>query len=87
MPALITPLENDNKTVKEGVAREIIDLHLSQGANGFYILGGTGEGLVLSREQRERMCEITIDQVAGRKPVICHVASINTENGCFGKAC
>lgn len=77
MPALVTPFKEDNKTVNEQVAKDLIDLHLKQGANGFYILGSTGEGVVMSREEREKMCEISVQHVNGRKPVICHVASIN----------
>lgn len=77
MPALVTPFEQDNKTVNEQVTKELIDLYLNQGAGGFYILGSTGEGIVMSREERERMCEISVKHVNKRKPVICHIASIN----------
>lgn len=45
LPALLTPFENDGKTVNESTARKLIDFQLSQGADGFYILGGTGEGI------------------------------------------
>lgn len=79
MPALVTPFEKDNKTVNEKVAKDLIDYYLSQGANGFYIVGSTGEGIVMSREERERMCEICVKHTNGRKPVICHVASINND--------
>ncbi len=77
MPALLTPLNSDNKTVNESAARQLIDLLLNQGANGFYILGGTGEGLVMSAEDRKEMCEIVVDHVKGRKPVINHIAAVN----------
>lgn len=77
MPAIVTPFKEDNKTVNEQVAKDLIDLHLNQGANGFYILGSTGEGIVMPREERERMCEISVKHVNGRKPIICHIASIN----------
>ncbi len=77
LPALITPLEADGKTVNEKSARALIEYQLSLGADGFYILGSTGEGLLLEEEQRMRMCEITVSQVAGRKPVICHIADMN----------
>lgn len=77
IPALITPFHADNKTVNRQVAEQMIDSFLEQGANGFYILGGTGEGLVMAREEREEMCEICVRHTAGRKPVICHVAAMN----------
>ena len=71
------PLENDSKTVNEQVTKDLIDLYINQGASGFYILGSTGEGIVMSREEREKMCEISVKQVNGRMPVICHIASVN----------
>ena len=77
MPALVTPFEADGKTVNEKVAREIIEYQLTQGADGFYILGSTGEGVLMEEKERMRMCEIAVDQVKGRKPVICHIAAMN----------
>lgn len=77
MPALITPLNDDGKTVNEKSTREFIEFLLGQGADGFYITGSTGEGLVLEEEERMRLCEIAVDQVKGRKPIICHTAAIN----------
>ncbi|MBR2721607.1 MAG: dihydrodipicolinate synthase family protein [Clostridia bacterium] len=77
LPAIVTPLEADNRTVNEAVTRKLTEYFLENGANGFYILGGTGEGIVLDINERQRMCEIMVDQVKGRKPVIDHVAAIN----------
>ena len=50
LPALVTPLCEDNYTINEAAVKQLVDLHLSQGANGFYIIGGTGESIVLDRE-------------------------------------
>lgn len=79
MPALITPLQEDNKTINEAVTRELIEFLLKQGADGFYIVGSTGEGIVLEEKERMKLCEIVVDQVKGRKPVICHTAAMNFE--------
>lgn len=79
MPALVTPFEADGRTVDEKATRALIEYHLSLGADGFYILGSTGEGLLMTEAERMRMCEIAVDQVAGRKPIICHVAAMNFE--------
>ncbi len=76
-PALITPLCEDNKTVNEASARKFIEFLLNQGADGFYVLGSTGEGLLLEEKERMRMLEIAVDQVKGRKPIICHTAAMN----------
>ena len=40
LPAFVTPFHEDNKTVNEEAAKKLLDLHLEQGANGFYIVGG-----------------------------------------------
>ena len=77
MPALITPLNEDGKTVNEESARGLIEYLINQGADGFYVLGSTGEGLVLDESERMRMLEISVDQVKGRKPIICHTAAMN----------
>ena len=77
LTALVTPLKEDNKTVNESCVKELIEFQLGQGANGFYILGGTGEGPVIAPEERIRMCETAVKCVAGRKPVICHIAAMN----------
>ena len=76
MPALITPLNEDGKTVNEESARGLIEYLINQGADGFYVLGSTGEGLVLDESERMKMLEISVDQVKGRKPIICHTAAM-----------
>lgn len=77
LPALVTAFEADNKSINTESTKKIIDLHLEQGANGFYILGGTGEGLVMAREEREFMCEFAVKYINKRKPVINHIAAMN----------
>ncbi len=76
-PALVTPFEKDNKTVNEEATRKLLDLLLNQGADGFYIIGGTGEGLVMAKEERMKMCEVVVDHVAHKKPIINHIAAMN----------
>ncbi len=77
MPAIITPFDEDNKTINVQAAKDVIDWQLGQGADGFYVLGATGEGVLMGREEREVMCEAAVKHTAGRKPIICHIASIN----------
>ena len=79
LSAIVTPFCEDNKTVNTSAAKALIDRQLSEGARGFYVLGGTGEGFMMAREEREIMCQTVIDHVAGRVPVIAHVAAANLE--------
>lgn len=74
MPALITPI-NDDGSIREAAARQLIESHIAKGVTGFYICGATGEGPVMSEESRMRMAEIAVDQVKGRVAVINHVGA------------
>ncbi len=76
MPALITPLNADG-SVNEDSTRGLIEHLISRGADGFYVVGSTGEGILLPENERMKLLEIAVSAVGGRKPVICHVASMN----------
>jgi N-acetylneuraminate lyase len=77
IPAFISPLKRDNVSINEDAARKLINHELNLGADGFYICGATGEGLVMQKEERKKLCEIVLDEVKGRKPVISHIAAID----------
>ncbi len=82
LPALVTPFCADNRSINRKVTKEILDYQMAQGANGFYILGGTGEGYAMARPEREEMCELVVSHVKGRVPVICHIAASNLPEAC-----
>lgn len=79
IPALLTPLTPDDQ-VDVAAIRELVEYLLSCGVDGFYICGSTGEGPLLSEEERQLVAETTINQVRDRAPVIVHVGSIATKN-------
>ncbi|MAS33934.1 MAG: dihydrodipicolinate synthase family protein [Anaerolineaceae bacterium] len=77
IPALITPFDskgNFNPTA----CRELVQFLLSTEVDGFYVTGGTGEGLLLEPEERRAVLEVTLDEVNGRVPVIAHVGAVST---------
>lgn len=76
MPALITPFDENGKLIRASV-KQLVDLHLSQGVDGFYICGSTGEGPALRKELRMEMAEATMEAVAGRGVVIAHTGAPN----------
>lgn len=78
LPALITPL-NEDESLNVSVLRSLIQRLLTEGADGFYIGGATGEGIALRREVREQLAEKTIQCVGGKKPCIVHVASASMD--------
>ncbi len=76
-PALVTPFDKAGG-INETVVKEIVDWHLEAGVDGFYICGGTGEGLLLSAAERRQMLEATVRAAAGRGKVIAHVTTLDT---------
>jgi N-acetylneuraminate lyase len=77
IPALVTPFDSRGK-VNNAALRELIDFLFSTGVDGFYVTGGTGEGLLLDPDERRAVLEVALDQVNGRVPVIAHVGAVAT---------
>ena len=74
-PALVTPFTAEDK-VNVAVLREIVEYLIDKRVGGFYVCGGTGEGLFMSPEERTLVTETVVDQVNGRVPVIAHVGTM-----------
>ena len=77
--ALITPTRED-ESVNYGALERIVELQLQDGAEGFYCCGSSGEGLLLSLEERKSVLEHVLKAVDGRVPVISHVGTIRTRD-------
>ena len=78
MPALITPLTPDEK-INVPVLRSLIERHLSEGADGFYIGGATGEGFLLSLEARKTLCEKAVEFIGDNALKTVHITDMNIE--------
>ena len=74
-PALVTPFTAEDK-VNVAVLRELVEYLLNKGVGGFYVCGGTGEGMFMAPAERKLVTETVVDQVDGRAPVIVHVGSM-----------
>ncbi len=77
-PALITPFD-DGGRVDEDVLRALVDWHLEAGVRGFFVCGSTGEGLLLSTEERRRVAEVVVEHLRGRGLCIVHVGHPSSE--------
>jgi N-acetylneuraminate lyase len=51
---------------------------LDAGVHGFYVTGGTGEGMLLTVDERKAALETTLAEVNGRALVIAHVGAFQT---------
>lgn len=77
--ALFTPFTKDNRIDEEMVAR-LIDYGIANGIKGFYLTGGTGEGLLLSKEERITIYRAAVKAAKGNAKLIAHVGCINTDD-------
>jgi len=72
IPALLTPFTAQGK-LNEEMLVDLIEYDLGLGVDGFYLCGSTGEGLLLSEDERNHLAKIAVSAVRGRVPVIVHV--------------
>jgi dihydrodipicolinate synthase/N-acetylneuraminate lyase len=77
LPALLTPF-TDQDRVDATALCELTELLLSRDVNGFYLCGSTGEGLLLTEQERCLVVETVARQVRGRAPVVAHVGALAT---------
>ena len=77
--ALFTPFDRAGRLNEEMVEREV-EHGLRNGLRGFYLTGGTGEGLVLSHDERVRVYRRAVKASAGRAKLIAHVGCTATDD-------
>ena len=77
--ATVTPYTASGE-INEEAFRRILEFNIEAGIDGFWVTGGTGEGVFLADDERIRMAEIAVDQVKGRVKVISHVGAFTTRS-------
>jgi len=79
IPAMVTAFDEDGEVSPER-QRAVIRFMVEQGVHGLFVCGSTGEGILLSPEEREQVAEITVAEVAGQVPVMVHVGAPATRD-------
>lgn len=74
----IVPLDHRGE-INEPELRRYVDWLIAKGVHGLYPNGSTGEFLRFTAEERRRIMEIILDQVAGRVPVLAGAAEANVK--------
>lgn len=72
--ALITPFTSDGE-VDQAALKRLIDFQISQGIDGLVPCGTTGESPTLSHSEHEMVIRLTVEDAAGRVPVIAGTGS------------
>lgn len=73
----VTPYNADG-SVDYGAIRALAEFLIAKGVNGLYPGGTTGEGPLLTDDERRCIAEAIIDQARGRVPVIVQVGALTT---------
>ena len=74
---MVTPLTRE-ETVDQASLRRLIDFLIDGGVHGIWVMGTTGEFALLPETERARAVALTVEQVAGRVPVIANVGDSST---------
>src|SRR5687767_5482656 len=73
--APVTPMSADGRLDLDLVP-SLFQLLKGRGADGFYLCGGTGEGMLLTLEERMRLTERWRDVVGMELPVYVHIGCV-----------
>ena len=76
-PAPPTPVTADGR-INEKALRALLDDNITHGCGGFWMAGSTGEGPVMTDEQRDATARISAETCKGRALVIMQVGAMST---------
>jgi len=79
LAAAVTPLRDDGAALDEEAFRPYLDFLAEAGLDGILALGTTGEGILLSADERRRAAELFLD---GPLPVIVHCGAQTSAETC-----
>ena len=74
--ALVTPITASG--VDFAALRRLIDWQIQEGVNALVIAGTTGEGSTLTDEEHREVLRVSVEQAAGRIPIIAGTGSNDT---------
>ena len=73
-----TPLDPEGSELNLAAIRPLVEYLVASGVHGIFVNGTTGEGALLSIEERERTTAAFVEAVAGRLAVIVQVGDAST---------
>ncbi len=76
--ALLTPFNKDSSVNFEAMEK-LVEFNLENGIDGFYVGGSTGEGLLLTNEERKATFKCVAEATKGRATLIAHVGTLHTD--------
>lgn len=73
IPPVVTPFQKNGEVDYEGVRK--LAAFLKKNVDGMFITGSYGSCALLTMEERKKIVETTLDEVAGEIPVVVHVGT------------
>jgi len=83
--AMYTPFFRDGEKagqLNEEAIEKLVEYGVKTGLNGLYLTGSTGEGFLMSLEERKRVYARAVKAARGRLKLIAHVGCLNTDDAC-----
>ncbi|MEA3365011.1 MAG: dihydrodipicolinate synthase family protein [Candidatus Hydrogenedentes bacterium] len=77
LPALLTPFKDGGVNID--MLKKLVRFQLDQGCHGFFVNGSTGDGFLMTREERKSVVEAVVSEVAGQGKVIAHVGTVSSD--------
>ena len=77
--AIFTPFHLDD-TINFSVFKGLIEYQLNAGLNGCYVCGSTGEGILMTLDERKQLAECAVETMSGRGNIIVHVGALRTQD-------
>jgi 4-hydroxy-tetrahydrodipicolinate synthase len=74
---LVTPFDQQGQ-IDAQATRQLVDFLIERGVHGLFPGGTTGEGPLLTTDERRYLAEVVVEAAAGRVPVIVHTGAITT---------
>ena len=68
--------------LNEEMIERLVEYGVKTGLTGMYLTGSTGEGFLLSLDERKRVYSRAVKAAAGRLKLIAHVGCISTDDAC-----
>ena len=75
--AIVTPMHEDGSLDLEGM-RRLVDFHVQEGTDAIVSVGTTGESPTVDVEEHHEIIRATVEQAAGRIPVIAGAGANST---------
>lgn len=75
--AIVTPMSEDGALDLDAL-RKLVDWHIGEGTDGIVVVGTTGESPTVDFDEHCRLIRATVEQAAGRVPVIAGTGANST---------